>query len=239
MNIVGGDVKDKSLDIARLFFKDRSLPDTSRKQEIQYRKQVEKLSRDGEVYRISYVSLVKFVITEINPLTYLQVPEEQRCTIRLFPGDDATFDSEHLTTEGRWQYYIASYSMNEPTEGVDLTRLRPSFLRRNVAPQNARIEAAYAEIFGNLESFDEQALRISPNSYKLIITDDFGWIRHNPASSSGKSYEVGRIEESAKFRENFVRNNAWMRNASAEFVEARKALWEGALRHGVWQSSND
>lgn len=55
MNILGGDAKDKSVEITNLFFKDREKPDTTRKQEIQYRKQVEKLSKDGEVYRISYV----------------------------------------------------------------------------------------------------------------------------------------------------------------------------------------
>jgi paired amphipathic helix protein Sin3a len=58
MNILGGDAKDKSVDITNLFLKDRERPDTTRKQEIQYRKQVERLSKDGEVYRISYVSLV-------------------------------------------------------------------------------------------------------------------------------------------------------------------------------------
>lgn len=56
MNILGGDAKDKSVDITNLFLKDRERPDTTRKQEIQYRKQVERLSKDGEVYRISYVS---------------------------------------------------------------------------------------------------------------------------------------------------------------------------------------
>lgn len=56
MNILGGDAKDKSVEITNLFMKDRERPDTTRKQEIQYRKQVERLSKDGEVYRISYVS---------------------------------------------------------------------------------------------------------------------------------------------------------------------------------------
>ena len=53
--ILSGDPKDKSLEITNLFLKDRDRPDTTRKQEIQYRKQVERLSKDAEVYRISYV----------------------------------------------------------------------------------------------------------------------------------------------------------------------------------------
>ena len=56
MSIIGGDSKDKSVEITNLFLKDRERPDTTRKQEIQYRKQVERLSKDAEVYRISYVS---------------------------------------------------------------------------------------------------------------------------------------------------------------------------------------
>ena len=55
MNILGGDAKDKSVEITNLFLRDRERPDTTRKQEIQYRKQVERLSKDAEVYRISYV----------------------------------------------------------------------------------------------------------------------------------------------------------------------------------------
>ncbi len=54
--ILSGDSKEKSLEITNLFLKDRDRPDTTRKQEIQYRKQVERLSKDAEVYRISYVS---------------------------------------------------------------------------------------------------------------------------------------------------------------------------------------
>lgn len=55
-SILGGDAKDKSVEITNLFFKDRERPDTTRRQEIEYRKQVERMSKDGEVYRISYVS---------------------------------------------------------------------------------------------------------------------------------------------------------------------------------------
>jgi paired amphipathic helix protein Sin3a len=55
MNILGGDAKDKSVDITNMFFRDREKPDTTRGQEIQYRKMVERYSKDGEVYRISYV----------------------------------------------------------------------------------------------------------------------------------------------------------------------------------------
>ena len=54
--ILGSDSKDKSTDIINLFFKDREKDETTRAQELQYRKHVQKLVKDGEIYRIGYVS---------------------------------------------------------------------------------------------------------------------------------------------------------------------------------------
>lgn len=57
MQILGSDHKDKSLDIIHLFYKNRKEDETTHDAELLYRKQVEKLSKDGEIYRITYVSL--------------------------------------------------------------------------------------------------------------------------------------------------------------------------------------
>lgn len=54
--IFNGDSKDKSSDIISLFFKDRDREQTTHNQEIQYRKQVERLVKDGDIYRITFVS---------------------------------------------------------------------------------------------------------------------------------------------------------------------------------------
>ncbi|KAJ9604571.1 Transcriptional regulatory protein sin3 [Cladophialophora chaetospira] len=211
MNILGGDAKDKSVEITNLFLKDRDRPDTTRKQEIQYRKQVERLSKDTEVYRISYI------------------PEDRLCTIRLFPTEDATFDNDALTDEARWQYYIASYTMTDATEGVDQSKMHWPYLRRNIAPQNAHIDTAYQEVYGNLVHVDDQTAFISPESYKLLLQGDFGFLRD---AITRKAYQPGTIEESEKFREKFVRNTAWMRDQRAEDVEGRKAAWEKAKSEG-------
>lgn len=162
-----------------------------------------------------------------------QVPKDQMCTVRLFPSEDATFDSDSMTDEARWQYYTASYTMTDATEGVDQTRVRPSYLRRNIIPQNANIEAAYNEVYGNLAYFDEQTAFISPDTYKLFLHHDFGFERleiHD--GTSGKQFEVGKMEENERFREKFVRNTAWMKDQRAEDVEQRKAAWERGLKEG-------
>ncbi|ETI24167.1 hypothetical protein G647_03536 [Cladophialophora carrionii CBS 160.54] len=211
MNILGGDAKDKSVEITNLFLRDRERPDTTRKQEIQYRKQVERLSKDAELYRISYT------------------PEDRLCTVRLFPTEDATFDNDSLTDEARWQYYIASYTMTDATEGVDQSKMRWPYLRRNIAPQNANIETAYQEVYGSLDHVDEQTAFISPDSYKLLLQGDFGFVRE---ATTTKGYEAGKIEESEKFRERFVRNTAWMRDRRAEDVEKKKSAWERGKAEG-------
>ena len=58
MHILSADSKDKSVDIINLFYKDRDRDETTRTQERSYRKQVQKLVKDGEVYRIGYVSFL-------------------------------------------------------------------------------------------------------------------------------------------------------------------------------------
>ena len=54
--ILVSDNKDKSLDIINLFYKDRKEIETTHQAELTYRKQVEKLTKDADIYRITYVS---------------------------------------------------------------------------------------------------------------------------------------------------------------------------------------
>ena len=56
-SIFSGDSKDRSSDIMALFFKERDREETTHNQEIQYRKQVERLVKDGDIYRITYVRI--------------------------------------------------------------------------------------------------------------------------------------------------------------------------------------
>jgi hypothetical protein len=98
-----------------------------------------------------------------------------------------------------------------------------------MAPQNANIEAAYQEVYGNLVHVDDETAFISPNSYKLLLQGDFGFVRK---AEMRKAYEAGKLEESEKFRERFVRNTAWMRDQRAEDVEHKKAGWERGKTEG-------
>ena len=119
--------------------------------------------------------------------------------------------------------------MTDATEGVDQAKMRPPYLRRNMAPQNANIEAAYQEVYGNLSHVDDETAFIGPDSYKLHLQGDFGFTR---VAEMGKAYEAGKIEESEIFQERFVRNTAWMRDQRAEDVERKKATWEKGKAEG-------
>lgn len=57
MQILVSDNKDKSLEVINLFYSDRAKEETTHDAEIIYRKQVDKLTKDADIYRITYVSL--------------------------------------------------------------------------------------------------------------------------------------------------------------------------------------
>jgi paired amphipathic helix protein Sin3a len=59
-SIMTNDGKDRSWDIMYLFMKDREKEETTHNLEVQYRKQAERLCKDGEMYRITFVSLLLF-----------------------------------------------------------------------------------------------------------------------------------------------------------------------------------
>lgn len=61
MQILVSDNKDKSLEIINLFYGDRAKEDTTHANEIIYRKQVDKLTKDADIYRITYVRSVSLL----------------------------------------------------------------------------------------------------------------------------------------------------------------------------------
>lgn len=76
-SIFTGDARDRTSDIANLFFKERQKDETTHTDEIQYRKQVERLIKEGDMYRVAYVStqspftyyITKLTCNPSSPLT--------------------------------------------------------------------------------------------------------------------------------------------------------------------------
>jgi paired amphipathic helix protein Sin3a len=136
-----------------------------------------------------------------------------------------------------WQYYVASYTMSEPTEGVDLNRLLYPFLRRNVRSQDAKLQTTVAEFYSNLRHFDNQTAFISPDTYKLFLSNDYiFWqtkVKPNNKYDLDSNVEERKFIENEPFREKFVRNTAWMKDQDPEAVARRKAVWEQAVKDGL------
>lgn len=128
--------------------------------------------------------------------------------------------------------------MSEATEGVDQSSIRMPFLRRNIAPQNSNLDAAAAEVYGNVEHFDNQAAFISPDTYKLLLSNDFIFWRTRVAQrkkydTAGSSNER-KLQENEAFREKFVRNTTWMKDQQPEDVGRRKMAWGAAINANLY-----
>lgn len=122
--IITPDGKDRSNDLIALFNKDRKKAETTHQDEVAYRKQVEKHIKDGDVYRITYVSKPKAGLDRGDQADHKGKQHEVTRTtyFRILKSGDATY--EYLAEDGlldadqRWAYYVASYTSVEPTEGV-------------------------------------------------------------------------------------------------------------------------
>jgi paired amphipathic helix protein Sin3a len=233
MNILSSDSKDKSTDIINLFYKDRDRGETTRTQERFYRKQVQKLVKEGEVYRIRYVS--HRLKHKFYSADWPQNPKTTRATIRLFPSDDDTFSGEKLDDEARWSVYVTSYQMLDPTEGVPHSRVGKSFLKRNLAKD---IDVS------TMLSDDRQELRVDVSTYRIIFTYNgipgrpFVYekkISKNEMAYAEDALRKEKAKRDAKMKEKFVDRAAWMKDQSEEEVEGRKAAWKKGLEEGLWQ----
>lgn len=122
--------------------------------------------------------------------------------------------------------------MSEATEGVDQSAMHMPYLQRNVAPQSANIERAYQKVFGNITHFDNQTAFISPDTYKLLLSNDYIFWRHGIQARKLYGPSGKKPPENEKFRESFVRNTKWMENQSQEHVEGVKADYERMVRDG-------
>ncbi|KAJ2078827.1 hypothetical protein H4R24_004211 [Coemansia sp. RSA 988] len=111
---------------------------------IAYRMKVEALvGADEHVFRVDYIY------------------DSQTMTIQLLRREDITLD-EAVTEEERWAYYVDSYVLFEPTEGVpQLLQLRPRpYLRRHLHAD----ECDYV-----ISSRSNLEIKIAVNTYKLCF----------------------------------------------------------------------
>lgn len=109
--------------------------------------------------------------------------------IQIITHDDLTLN-DAMTAEEKWKYYLTSYIMSAPTEGVPTDRVRMPFLRRNLPSEDAEEEpdeedGAEGEtaVTNASQTYSKGALRVRlcQKTYRLFFedfTEDF-FVRHN------------------------------------------------------------
>lgn len=102
-NVLNSEGKEKSFDIYPTFKRDRVKDATTAQQQTNYRKSVEKMLKDGDLYRIDHVSSVTLIAKTQHQLTILQDQEQRHIRFYLTKKDDPTFD-DSLSTADKEHY---------------------------------------------------------------------------------------------------------------------------------------
>ncbi|CUS11063.1 unnamed protein product [Tuber aestivum] len=233
--IVPNDTKEKSsdkggnADIIRLFKCDRERREFTKErgeyQElISYRRSIEKmLAPEDSVYRIDWNE------------------ENKEATIRYVPRNEMTIANE-LDKDERWNYYIQTYMMCAPTEGIPLGRCAKVFLTRNRPSEDdlpedgsprEMIGSSVADGFCNEENME---IRICVNTYRLFFapnTEDF-MVQRRSQRLAGESKMRAVSGKRINKWHDFLNNAPWMQmqNMSQEEIERKKAEWEVAKKNG-------
>ncbi|PWW72152.1 hypothetical protein C7212DRAFT_302264 [Tuber magnatum] len=231
--IVPNDTKEKSsdkggnADIIRLFKCDRERREFTRErgeyQElISYRRSIEKmLAPEDSVYRIDWNE------------------ENKEATIRYVPRNEMTIANE-LDKDERWNYYIQTYMMCAPTEGIPLGRCDKVFLTRNRPSEDDLPEdGSPREMIGNsvADGFcneENMEIRICVNTYRLFFapnTEDFMVQRRSQRLAGESKMQAVSGKRINKWHD-FLNNAPWMQDMSQEEIERKKAEWEVAKKNG-------
>lgn len=102
-------------EILMLMEKDRNTSVSSAKDQMMYRMQVRThMHSDENMFKISYSKK-----TKTAEIVFLAV-------------DDLTIKDQSKSKEEKWNYYMTSYAMSYPTEGIDSTKVRMPFLESSL-----------------------------------------------------------------------------------------------------------
>ena len=172
--------------------------------------------------------------------------------VRLFKKDDPTFEFNNLDRVKRWRAYVASYMSVEPTEEIDLARVRLPYLKNRVAKID---DSSTEDRFAFEKHMDKITVSISPAAYtmKFVASEPYGsggvqYFVQPDATRAGLSESVPKpVEEYKALKESraervqelLVRNNKWMKDLSRDEVDARKLAWKQALEAAAKSTDSD
>ncbi|SCU81790.1 LAMI_0B07690g1_1 [Lachancea mirantina] len=140
----------KTVEIMSLFEKDRASKSTSAKEQILYRLQVRSFMGLLEnMFRIEYNESTSHV------------------AIQFVAVDDLTLKQSD-SMQDRWKYYLTSYSLSHPTEGISHEDIRMPFLDKSVDDESDAQEDGDKPSPAGI-SISQMKVKVDPKTYALEI----------------------------------------------------------------------
>jgi paired amphipathic helix protein Sin3a len=139
-----------------------------------------------------------------------------------------------LDRDEKWNYYIQTYMMREPTEGIPINRCQKVFLRRTY-PAESEVDALNAEKSIVRENME---VRICVNTYRLFFQQH----GEDLVMKDPKFWPIVPPGTKEKRREKWkgvLGQLGWMKEASEEEKEEKKREWERFLKGGLKRRSVD
>lgn len=214
----------KTSQIMMLFEKDRNQINTSAKDQILYRLQVRSyMSTSENMFRIEYNKQKKHVCIQ-----YIAV-------------DDLTL-AEPKSLEDKWKYYVTSYSLSHPTEGISQEELQIPFLEKIVESE----EDLGSDIDNSTERYSPEGvsksalkIQIDPETYFLKIEagsfDVFSRKSINKFPEEAGSTQIKLLKKKAKLIKFLEGAKGWKQN----FTDAQRQEAESKLayikKHGSFE----
>ncbi|KAF2836568.1 hypothetical protein M501DRAFT_996774 [Patellaria atrata CBS 101060] len=211
LGIHSDDPKDKTKDIYNLFKKDRVREVTTHQDEITYRKQVEKFIKEGECFRITFDQ------------------HDMAVFIRIFKKDDMTFDTSTLDAERRWSYYITSWCLLDPTEGIVYDKLNMPILQHTALRPDD-------EDVSNVDNKEKLIIRVATENFKTFFesnTEEYSVsLKPESAIMVGDKEEMRSEHRNRRksAQERLSMNNTWMKDLSKDDVDHQKHIFTEAVK---------
>nr|POF20010.1 transcriptional regulatory protein sin3 [Quercus suber] len=252
ITIVNGDNKERSFEIWQQFKKDRARESVTALQRTEYRKAVEKMVKDQELYRIDW--------------------DQRKVALGIYLAkrDDLYLVEElPMDADNRWRAYIASYSTVEPTDGVDTSSLANPILLRNVRlagidtnstsyppspplQSNEAYDSATSSVverlvsrFAAAKAEENLILRISVDAYKPVFEPKSyeTWIQPLAERQGGQS-GIEEMQEDLQhhdetMREMYMSNNEAMVDLSKEEVAKRNEAFASMCGQSTLSSTSN
>ncbi|KAH3661386.1 hypothetical protein OGAPHI_006793 [Ogataea philodendri] len=214
-------------EIVLLMEKDRNVSRTTARDQIIYRMQVRNLmSSDENMFKITFNK-------DLN-----------ETSITFLALDDTTIRDDSKTPEEKWNYYLTSYSMSHPTEGIDSGAILLPFLKSNVEEEEDEDEEIEGAANSKLKvKIDKETYRLvfEPGSFDVFVREsafapDSKRLSKESRLASlrdaligeyglGKELDEGEIEEAKK------RFNVWQEQGPEAYVQS-----DGVGEHSVGET---